>query len=218
MPPRPPVSPQWSALMKLYYSPGSSSLASHIVLEEAGIRYETVRVSLKDKRTADGADYNAINPKGYVPSVQLDNNELLTENTALLAYLGEQSPQARLIAPAGTWDNYRVREWLGYISIELHKNCSPLFRPSTPDATVAAAREALARRLAYADQALAGKVFLVGEHFSVADAYLFVVTTWLPRLQVDLTPYPNLKAFKERVAKRPAVIRAMTDEGLLKAA
>ncbi len=177
-----------------------------------------MRVSLKDKRTADGGDYNSINPKGYVPSLQLDNNEVLTENTALLAYLGEQSPQSRLIAPAGTWDNYRVREWLGYISSELHKTCSPLFRPTTPEGTVIAMRELLARRLAYADQALAGKPYLMGEHFSVADAYLFVVTTWFPRLQLDLTPYPNLAAFNERVAKRPAVIRAMTDEGLLKAA
>jgi glutathione S-transferase len=204
--------------MKLYYSPGSCSLASHIVLVESGTRFETVRVNLKDKRTADGRDYNSINPKGYVPSLELDNNELLTENTALLAYLGEQSPQSRLIAPAGTWDNYRVREWLGYISTELHKSCSPLFRPDTPEATIAAARALLARRLAFADQALTGKSYLMGDNFSVADAYLFVITTWFPRLQIDLTPYPHLKAFNERVAKRPAVIRAMTDEGLLKAA
>ena len=204
--------------MKLYYSPGSCSLASHIVLEESGTRFETVRVNLKDKRTADGRDYNSINPKGYVPSLQLDNNELLTENTALLAYLGEQSPQSRLIAPAGTWDNYRVREWLGYISTELQKNLSPLVQPGASEATIAAARTLLARRLAFADQALAGKSYLVGDNFSVADAYLFVVTTWLPHLQIELTPYPHLKAFNERVAKRPAVIRAMTDEGLLKAA
>ena len=204
--------------MKLYYSPGSCSLASHIVLEESGTRFETVRVNLKDKRTADGRDYNSINPKGYVPSLQLDNNELLTENTALLAYLGEQSPQSRLIAPAGTWDNYRVREWLGYISTELQKNLSPLVQPGASEATIAAARTLLARRLAFADQALAGKSYLVGDNFSVADAYLFVVTTWFPHLQIELTPYPHLKAFNERVAKRPAVIRAMTDEGLLKAA
>jgi glutathione S-transferase len=204
--------------MKLYYAPGACSLASHIVLEEAGTKYEAVSVSLKDKTTADGRDYNTINPKGYVPSVQLDNNELLTENTALLAYLGEQSPQAKLIAPAGTWDNYRVREWLGFISTELHKNCGPLFRPNIPEATVASTRELLGRRLAFADKALAGKSYLMGESFSVADAYLFVIVSWFPRIQVDIAPYPNLKAFSERAMKRPAVVRAMTDEGLLKAA
>jgi glutathione S-transferase len=204
--------------MKLYYAPGACSLAAHIVLEEAGSKYEAVQVSLKDKTTSDGRSYNSINPKGYVPCVQLDNGELLTENTALLAWLGEQAPHARLIAPAGTWDNYRVREWLGYISSELHKNCSPLFRPNTPEATVASTRELLARRLAFADQALAGKAHLMGEPFTVADAYLFVITSWFPRLKIDSAPYPNLKAFSERVARRPTVVRAMTDEGLLKGA
>jgi glutathione S-transferase len=205
-------------MMKLYYSPGACSLASHIVLEETGAKYEAIKVSLKDKTTADGKDFNAINPKGYVPLVQLDNGDALTENTALLAYLGEQAAGAALMPAAGTTANFRVREWLGFISGELHKNCGPLFRPNTPEATIAFQRDILGRRLAYVDQALAGKSFLSGEQFTVADAYLFVIVNWFGRLQINLAQYPNLKAFHERVAKRPAVVRAMKDEGLLKAA
>jgi glutathione S-transferase len=204
--------------MKLYYSPGACSLASHIVLEEAGKPYQAIRVSLKDKTTADGADFNAINPKGYVPAVQTDSGEILTENTALLAYLGEQAAGSQLMPVPGSSANFRVREWLGFLSSELHKNCGPLFRPNTPEATIAFQREILGRRLAYTDKALAGKSFLTGEQFTVADAYLFVITSWFPRLQIDAAPYPNIKTFNERVAKRAAVVKAMTDEGLLKAA
>jgi glutathione S-transferase len=205
-------------MMKLYYSPGSCALASHIVLEEAGLKFELARVNLKDKRTADGVDYNTINPKGYVPSLQLDDGEILTENTALLPYLGSLNPQLHVMPAVGSIDNYRVSEWLGYIASELHKNFGPLFRPTTPEATVASLHEALGRRLAYIDQALNGKSFLVGENFTVADAYLYVITRWFARVNIEIAAYPNLKSFNARIEARPSVQKALRDEGLLKAA
>jgi glutathione S-transferase len=203
--------------MKLYYSPGSCSMASHIVLEEAGAAYTTVRVNLKDKTTETGADYHSVNPKGYVPCVVLDDGQLIGENTALLAYLGEHSGKARLM-PAGSMENFRVREWLGYISTELHKNCSPLFRPGTPEGTIQFQREMLGKRLAHVDHELQGRNYLTGEQFTPADAYLFVVLNWMGPLKIDLTAYPSLKAFHARVAARAAVQKVMRDEGLLKAA
>lgn len=202
--------------MKLYFSPGSSSLAARIALAEAGLPCEFVRVSLKTRTTADGADYLAINPKGYVPCLRLDDGEILTENTALLPHIGSLKPSAGLMPADGTTANYRVREWLGFVSTELHKNCSPLFRRGAAEETVAHTRELLGRRLAFVEQALAGKAYLTGEAFTVADAYLFVVTTWFKTLNIDLAAYPHLQAFNLRVAARPAVSQALRDEGLLK--
>ncbi len=200
--------------MKLYYSPGACSLASHIALQESGLPFEIEQVSLKDRKTAGGEDYNSINPKGYVPALRLDSGEVLTEGAALLGYLGEYAPGAGLIEPAGTFGNYRVREWLTFISTELHKNFSPLFRPTTPEATREAQLEVLRRRLAYVDAALAGKSYLTGERFSVADAYLFTVLRWTVPLKVDLSPFPQLLAFMARVQARPAVQRSLKAEGL----
>jgi glutathione S-transferase len=200
--------------MQFYYSPGACSLASHITLQELGVPYEGVSVNLRDKKTSTGEDYNHINPKGYVPALKLDNGELLTEGAALLAYLGELQPQKQLIPMPGTLENYRVREWLIYISGELHKNCGPLFRPDTPEAARALAADALKRRLAYVNEALAERNYLVGERFTVADAYLFTVLRWAPHLKVDLSPWPNLLAFQERVRTRPAVQAALKAEGL----
>lgn len=204
--------------MKLYYSPGACSLASHIVLEESGATYSAERVNLQDKTTETGADYNSINPKGYVPCVALDNGQLIGENTALLAYLGELSTKGKMMPAAGTMENYRVREWLGYVGTELHKNCSPLFRPTTPAATVQFQRDLLGQRLAHVNGELQGRSFLTGEQFTPADAYLFVVLNWMGRLKIDLSPFPNLQAFHARVAARPAVHKVMMDEGLIKAA
>jgi glutathione S-transferase len=204
--------------MKLYYSPGSCSLASHIVLAESGLPFTTTRVNLKDKTTETGEDYNQINPKGYVPCVQLDNGAMIGENTALLAYLGELKPAAGLMPAAGTLENFRVREWLGFVSSEMHKNCSPFFRPNTPEATLEFQRDLLNKRLTYLESELAGKPYLTGQSFTPADAYLFVVLNWFGKVGIDLATYPNVKAFHARVATRPAVKKAMTDEGLLKAA
>lgn len=204
--------------MKLYYTPGACSMAAHIVLAESGLPYSTTRVNLKDKTTEAGEDYTKINPKGYVPCVRLDDGALIGENTALLAYLGEQQPGAGLMPPAGTMANYRVREWLGFVSSEIHKNCSPFFRPDTPEATLQSQRELLRKRLAYLDGELAGKSYLTGPAFTSADAYLFVVLNWFGKVGIDLAEYPNVKAFHARVAARAAVQQVMKDEGLLKAA
>jgi len=204
--------------MKLYYAPGACSMAAHIVLAESGLPYSITRVNLKDKTTEAGEDYTQINPKGYVPCVRLDNGALIGENTALLGYLGELKPAANLMPPAGTLENYRVREWLGFVSSEMHKNCSPFFRPDTPEATLQAQREILRKRLAYLETELAGKSYLTGQAFTSADAYLFVVLNWFGHVGIDLAAYPNVKAFHARVAARAAVQQVMKDEGLLKAA
>jgi glutathione S-transferase len=191
--------------MQLYYSPGACSLASHIALQESGLPYQTLRVNLRDKKVSDGSDYFAINAKGYVPALKLDSGEVLTEGSALLAYIGELQPTRQLIPPSGTIDNYRVREWLAFVGTELHKNAGPLFNPQITDAARAAQTEALKRRLRYANDSLANRQFLVGEHFSVADAYLFTVLSWSPRLRIDLGEFPNLQSFYERIKARPAV-------------
>ena len=204
--------------MKLYYTPGSCSTASHIALEEAGVPFEIVRVNMKDKTAPDGSSYLTVNPKGYVPALVLDNGDVYTENTALLAWIGGLNPKSGLVPPAGTTANFRMHEWLGYLATEVHKTVSPLFRPTTPEATIAAQRELLARRLAYTEQQLAGKQYLTGDSFTVADCYLFIILSWFGRLNVDIAPYPNLKAYQARIAARPKVIKAMQDEGLLKAA
>jgi len=204
--------------MKLYYAPGACSMAAHIVLAESGMPYSITRVNLKDKTTETGEDYMQINPKGYVPCVRLDNGALIGENTALLGYLGELRPTAGLMPQSGTIENYRVREWLGFVSSEMHKNCSPFFRPDTPEATLQAQREILRKRLAYLETELAGKSYLTGQAFTSADAYLFVVLNWFGHVGIDLAAYPNVKAFHARVAARAAVQQVMKDEGLLKAA
>jgi glutathione S-transferase len=206
--------------MKLYYAPGSCSMAAHIVLEELGMPYEGVHVDLRDpaRKTSSGENYASVNPKGYVPSLKLDSGEVLTENTALLAWLGEQDPAHKLMPPAGALANFRVREWLGFLSVELHKNCSPLFRPDTPEETIRFSREMLAKRLAYVNEALGSKPYLTGEQFTPADAYLFVILSWFGRLKIDLAQYPNLQALQARAGARASVRKVLQDEGLAKAA
>lgn len=198
--------------MQLYYSPGACSLASHIALQESGLPYQTLRVNLRDKKVSDGSDYYAINGKGYVPALKLDSGEVLTEGSALLAFIGELQPTRQLIAASGTLDNYRVREWLAFVGTELHKNCGPLFNPQITEAARATQTEALKRRLRYTNDALANRQFLVGEHFTVADAYLFTILSWAPRLRVDLGEFPNLQAYYERIKARPAVQIALKAE------
>jgi glutathione S-transferase len=200
--------------MKLYYSPGACSLAAHIALAESGLPYETERVDLKQKTTASGADFNMVNPKGYVPALKLDSGETLTEGSALLAYIGELAPSSQLIMPAGTMGNFRVREWLAFISSELHKTFGPLFRPTTPEATREAALETLRRRFGYVDAALTGKHYLTGDQFTVADAYLYTVLRWTGPLKIDLSSWPQLTAFMTRVTARPEVQYTLEAEGL----
>lgn len=202
--------------MQLYFAPGACSLASHIVSREAGIPVDLVKVDLGSGRAEDGSDFRSVNAKGYVPALRLDNGEVLTEGAALLQYLADQAPEAGLAPANGTFERYRLIELLTFINSEVHKGFSPLFNPkATPDARQAL-KDKLAPRLAWLDQALAGKDYLTGSQFSVADAYAFTVLNWSGNLGVDLTPYANVRAFMDRVAARPKVREAMRAEGLLK--
>ena len=201
--------------MKLYFSPGACSLSPHITLREAGFDVSLEKVDLRAKKTESGADYWKINPKGYVPALELDSGDVLTEGPAIIEYVSDQKPETRLAPPNGTLERYRLQEMLAYISTELHKTYSPLFTPGT-SAEVREERVAyLKKRYATIESALAGKDYLFGDHFTVADAYLFTVTNWSSFLKLDFSDFPNLLAFQKRVAARPAVQAAMTAEGLL---
>lgn len=198
--------------MKLYYAPGACSLSPHIVAEEAGIALEYEKVDLKTHKTAAGADFYAINPKGYVPALLLDDGSLLSEGPAIVQYLADQKPAANLIPPNGSPARYHVLEWLAFINSEMHKTFSPLFGPSS-DEVKADARAKLAKRFAYVDGQLAGKSYLVGDAFSVADAYLFVMTSWAIFQKIEVPA--NVAAFRARVTARPAVHAALKAEGLI---
>jgi glutathione S-transferase len=202
--------------MKLYYSPGACSLSPHIVLREAGLPFDLEQVDVRAKKTKDGGDFFQINPKGQVPVLKLDDGELLTEGPAVVQYVADKAPASKLIPAAGTKERYRVLEWLNYITSELHKNFSPLFRPNTPDDYKPIARENLASRFGFVDKQLAGQQYLTGSGFTVADAYLFVMTNWANVQKIDLAAWPNVLAFRERVLARPKVQEAMKAEGLIK--
>lgn len=202
--------------MKLYYSPGACSLSPHIVLREAGLDITIEKVNLRTKETESGANYAAINPKGYVPALQLDDGELLTEGPAIVQYVADLVPEKKLAPPAGTLARARLQEWLTFIGTELHKSFSPLFNPAASDDMREAARANLARRFPIAAAALDAKPYLLGDEFSVADAYLFTVLSWAGLVGVDISPWPSLGAFAERIKARPAVQAALKAEGLLK--
>jgi len=202
--------------MKLYYTPGACSLSPHIVLCEAGHDYELERVDLKAKTTSDGSDYRAINAKGSVPALQLDNGDLLTEGPVIVQYLADLAPATKLAPAFGTFARYQLMEILNYLTSDVHKGFGPLFNPVSTDEAKTAARTALAPRLALLDKKLAASPFLTGAQFSVADAYLFVLLSWTSRVGIDTAPYPALQAFQKTVAARPAVQKAMVAEGLIK--
>jgi glutathione S-transferase len=200
--------------MKLYFSPGACSLAPHLVLREVGAQFELERVDNKAKKTASGADFWQINPKGYVPVLELDDGQRLTEAPALLQYIADQHPQAGLVPAHGSFDRYRVVEWLNFITSEVHKNFGALFKANTPEDYKPVAKENLSKRYAYLEEHLANHQYLHGEKFGIADAYLFVVTNWLHRVGMDVSKWPNVKAYWERIAARPKVQEAMQVEGL----
>jgi len=204
--------------MKLYYAAGACSLSPHIVALEAGIAVELEKVDTKAKRTASGEDYWQINPKGYVPALQLDNGELLTEGTAIVQYLADLKPESGLAPANGTTARYRLQETLGYINSELHKSYTPLFKPDTQDAVRDERKDYLRKRYALLDQHLAKHDWLIGEQFTAADAYLFTVTNWAQHVSLDLSDFPAILAFQQRVSSRPQVQSALKAEGLLKAA
>ena len=202
--------------MKLFYASGACSLSPHIVAHEAGIALELQKVDLKTKTMTREGDYLALNPKGYVPALQLDNGELLTEGPVIVQYLADLKPESHLAPPPASFERYRLQEMLVYINSELHKSYSPLFNPATPAQTRAERAAYLTRRYGYVEKQLQGRPYLFGERFSVADAYLFTVSSWARMVQFDLAPFPNVIAFQERTAARPAVQAAMRAEGLIK--
>jgi glutathione S-transferase len=199
--------------MKLYITPGACSLASNIALREAGIPFEMSKVDKRTKRV-DGVEFVTINPKGYVPALRLDDGQVLTENVAVLQYIADLNPAAKLAPPAGTLERYRLQEWLSFINSEVHKTFSPLFSSEATEETKTYARNYLAKRLAYLDNALGDNTYLMGEQFTVADAYLFTVLGWGVHVAVDIGP--RLKSYVDRIRARPKVIEAMTAEGLIK--
>jgi glutathione S-transferase len=199
--------------MKLYLSPGACSLSPHIVLHEAGLAHDTERVDLRAKTTSSGANFKEINPKGQVPTLQLDDGEILTEGAVIVQYLADLAPGTELAPPAGTRERYRLQEWLNYIAAEVHKSYSPLFRPLS-DEQGAAARAHILTRVAHIDTVLADRTWLMGDTFTVADAYLFTVLNWSGMAKVDLSPYTNVTAYLGRVVERPSVQKALVAEGL----
>ena len=201
--------------MKLYYCPVACSMATHIALREAGLDFDLVKVDLTEKTTEDGDDYTAINPKGYVPALELDNGELLTEVGVLLQYIADQKPESGLIPAAGTMERYRVMELINFISTELHKNFGPLFNPALSDADRKAAIEKISDRLGLINDQLEGKTYLMGDTFTVADAYLNTVLGWANHIQMDLSSFSNLPAYGGRVMSRPAVQATFKAEGLM---
>lgn len=199
--------------MKLYYAPGACSLSPHIALREADLRFTLVKTDLKAKQLEGGADYRAINPKGYVPCLELDNGERLTEGPAIVQYIADRAPAKALAPESGSFERYRLQEWLNYVSTELHKGYGALFTPTTPQDYKPIVMERLALRYELVEAALSKQPYLLGTGFSVADAYLFVVTRWANHFQLSLERFPSLLAFQARVRERPAVQAALEAEG-----
>lgn len=201
--------------MKLYYAPGACSLSPHIILREAGYQFDLEKVDLGAKKTAAGEDFTKINPKGYVPALRLDDGQLLTENISIAEYLADHKQESGLAPKPGTFERYRLVEWLAFISTEIHKQFGPLFKPDTPDATRQVQKDLLAKRFDYVAAQLKGRQFLMGE-FTVADAYLFTVLRWTERVKIDMGRWPVLQTYMARVEARPQVQAALKAEGLLK--
>ncbi|MGE0115409.1 MAG: glutathione transferase GstA [Steroidobacteraceae bacterium] len=191
--------------MKLYFAPGACSLATHITLRELGMPFELVKVDLRTKTTQTGADFTAINPKGYVPALELDDGTVLTEGTAILQYLADRQPQAGLAPANGTMARYRLQEWLGFINSEIHKLFGPLFSPHTPEQAKQAAVVMIGKRLGYVETALGNREFVMDTGFTVADAYLYTVLSWTNYIGIDLGQWPALKAYLARISARPTV-------------
>jgi len=202
--------------MKLYYSQGACSLSPHIVARELGLDIQLEKVNTKSHTYTGGSDYYAVNPKGYVPALEISPGEVLTEGPAIVQYLGDRKPGSGVVPAAGTLERYRQQEMLGYINSEIHKTYSPLFNPAILPEVADERRAYLKKRYKLLDEKLAGKQYLFGDRFTAADAYLFTVTNWAPHVKLDLSEFTHLAAFQKRVAERPAVQQAMKEEGLLK--
>jgi glutathione S-transferase len=201
--------------MKLYFSPGACSLSPHIVSREAGIALDLEQVDNREKKTKSGQDFWAVNPKGQVPVLETDAGQKLTEGPVIVQYLADRKPDSGLVPPPGSIDRYRVQEWLNFTTSELHKSFGPIFRPTTPDEYKKISKENIGKRLDWVDKQLAGKQYLMGDQFTIADAYLYTILRWTPRVEIDLAKWPNIKAYVDRVTARPKVQEALKAEGLL---
>jgi glutathione S-transferase len=202
--------------MKLYYSAGACSLTPHIALKEAGLAFEAISAPTKTHQLPDGSDYYKINPLGYVPLLVLDDGSQLRECAVIIQYIADQAPDKHLAPANGTYARYKLQEWLAFISTELHKNFSPLFTPGMPEEAKTIFKARLMDRLKWVDSALANTNYLMGDTFTVGDAYLFNVSNWTKFVGVDISALGNLAAFRARVSARPAVQDAMRAEGLIK--
>jgi glutathione S-transferase len=202
--------------MKLYYSPGACSMAPHIVAAEAGLKLDLVKVDIPNKKTADGGDFWAVNPKGYVPALQLDNGEVLTEVGVIIQYLADQKPESGLAAKPGSMERYHQMEAVNFAATEVHKQIGALFNPKMTPEMKEVQLGVIERRLNPLDKALAGKQYIMGDKFTVADAYLFTVLNWTSMHKIDLGKWPNIQAFMGRVAARPKVQETLKAEGLVK--
>jgi glutathione S-transferase len=200
--------------MKLYYAAGSCSLSPHIVLHEAGQKIELVKVDLRAKTTEHGDNYLEINPKGAVPALQLDNGEILTEGAAMVQYIADLNPTAALAPANGTYERVKLQETLNYIASEVHKSLGILFAPIWNDEEKAKLRALAAKKLDYINEQLSGKNFIFGDNFSIADAYLFTVSNWVPFVGLSYDAWPNLVAYRAKISARPNVLAAMKAEGL----
>jgi glutathione S-transferase len=202
--------------MKLYFSPGACSLSPHIALREAGLAFDLVKVDTKTHRFDGGGDFYSVNPKGYVPVLELDGGERLTEGPAIVQYIADRKPESGLAPKAGTIERVRLQEWLNFLTSEIHKGFSPLFSPDTPEDYKPVVKKRLAGRFDWLSKELDGRGYLVGDRFTVADGYLFTLLGWLPFVGMNLQEWPVLKAYRERIATRPAVKEALKAEGLVK--
>jgi len=202
--------------MKLYYSPGVCSLAPHITLREAGLAFALEKVDAATKRTETGQDFLTIHPNGYVPALEIESGVILTEGPAIMQYIADQTPAAKLAPAAGSMERYRLQEWLNFITSEIHKSFAPLFKPGTPAETKTGSRELIAKRFDHVERRLAGQHYLLDSGFSVADIYLFVTSGWSGFVDIDLKRWPALTEFRKRIGARPAVNAAQRAEGLIK--
>jgi glutathione S-transferase len=201
--------------MKLYYSPGACSLSPHLALREAGLPFSLEKVDLQTKTVESGGDFNAVNPKGYVPALELDDGRLLTEGPAIVQYIADRNPAAGIAPAAGTMERYDLQAWLTFIGTEIHKTLGSMFNPAQTAEWKAAAKATLTKRLDWLASQLDGRQFLVGDKFSVADGYLFTVLRWAEPLAFDLSPWPSIQQYVARIGQRPKVIEAMQAEGLV---
>lgn len=200
--------------MKLYYMPGACSQAPHIALRETGASFELIKVDHSSKQTDDGQDFRAINPNGYVPTLQLDDGRVLTENAAVLQYIADRAPQSRLAPANNTFEHYELLSRLNFVATEIHKGFGPLWNPDTPTEYQATTKQKLATRFDFLNDQLSRQPYLLGEQLSIADIYLFVVSGWSPHFGIDPAPWPALTAFRQRIEQRPSVQAALAAEGL----